>query len=90
MKLFMIHVGFYDPEISDGVCEFHTNYFIVAEDAKAAKSKVMAESVFQNKKMHIDGIRELTIVDGYRIGLEKVNAEDSQNEVYGYSAAKAL
>ena len=28
MKLFLIHVGFYDPEIIKGLYEQHSNYFV--------------------------------------------------------------
>ena len=41
MNLYMIHVGFYDPDIMDGLYEQHTNYFVVAEDIKDAKQKAV-------------------------------------------------
>ena len=44
MKLFLIHVGFYDPEIIKGLYEQHSNYFVVAEDIKEAKKKAAAEA----------------------------------------------
>ena len=31
MKLFLIHVGFYDHEVMDGLYEQHSNYFVVAK-----------------------------------------------------------
>ena len=34
MKLFLIHVGFYDPEIMEGLYEQHSNYFVVAKKYK--------------------------------------------------------
>ena len=36
MKLFLIHSGFYDKKVSSGFYESHTNYFVVAVDAKEA------------------------------------------------------
>ena len=39
MKLFLIHVGFYDTEIMDGIYEQHSNYFVAAENIKDAKNK---------------------------------------------------
>ena len=39
MKLFLIHVGFYDPEIMEGLYEQHSNYFVVAQNIKEAKKK---------------------------------------------------
>ena len=45
MKLFMIHVGFYDPALGEGIYEFHTNYFVVASDPKSAKKELMSRAV---------------------------------------------
>ena len=39
MKLFLIHVGIYDPEIMGGLYEQHSNYFVVAKNIKEAKKK---------------------------------------------------
>ena len=39
MKLYLIHVGFYDTEIMDALYEQHSNYFVVAENVKDAKKK---------------------------------------------------
>jgi 2-polyprenyl-6-methoxyphenol hydroxylase-like FAD-dependent oxidoreductase len=54
MKLFMVHVGFYDPSIGDGIYETHLNYFIAAENAKDAKTKTHELAQFKEKSMHID------------------------------------
>ena len=40
MKLFQVHTGFYDPNISDGFYEGHTNIFVCAKDEKEARKKV--------------------------------------------------
>ena len=42
MKLFQVHTGFYDPNISDGFYEGHTNIFVCAKDEKDAR-KVLKE-----------------------------------------------
>ena len=39
----MIHVGFYDPALGEGIYEFHTNYFVVASDPKSAKKNSCPE-----------------------------------------------
>ena len=39
MKLFLVHAGFYDDNVSGGFYESHTNYFVVATDVKQAKQK---------------------------------------------------
>lgn len=69
MKLFLIHCGFYDQEISNGVYEFHVDLPVVAESTEAAKIQIQQDLAFRKKKMHIDGIQELESVDGYEIKL---------------------
>ena len=66
MKLFLVHAGFYDDNVSGGFYESHTNYFVVATDVKQAKQKAKAIPEYKNKKMHIDGIKEIDIVDVFR------------------------
>ena len=82
MKLYLIHTGFYDPNIMDGLYEHHTNYFVVAENVKDAKKKAKQNSIYKKKKMHIDGIQELNIIDGYRINLIW---DDSSDDTVNYS-----
>ena len=69
MKLFLIHAGFYDNDVSSGFYESHTNYFVVADNIKSAKSKARSIKEFKDKKMHIDGILEVNEVDGYSVCL---------------------
>ena len=40
MKLFQVHTGFYDPNISNGFYEGHTNIFVCAKNEKEARMKV--------------------------------------------------
>ena len=82
MKLFLIHVGFYDPDIMEGLYEQHINYFVVAENIKEAKTKAGQKTIFKRKKMHIDGIQEINIIDGFRIKLESA---ESNNDIINYS-----
>ncbi len=53
MKLFMVHVGFYDAEVGEGIYESHMNFFIAASNAKSAKKKTFNLEQFKNKKMHM-------------------------------------
>jgi hypothetical protein len=69
MKLFSVHCGFYDEELSDGIYEFHLNIPVAADSVENAKIKVRQNKNFQKKKMHIDGIEEITLVDGFRISM---------------------
>ena len=90
MKLYLIHVGFYDTEIMNGLYEQHANYFVVAENVKDAKKKAKQNSIYKKKKMHIDGIQELNIIDGYRINLiwDDYSSDDTVN--YSYDDLKTL
>jgi hypothetical protein len=74
MKLYLVHCGFYDNEICDGIYESHINLFVIASSFDEAKLKVKQQEVFKNKRMHIDGLQEVQTVDGYDIEL-KENAE---------------
>ena len=82
MKLYLIHVGFYDPDLMEGLYEQHTNYFVAAKNVKDAKKKARQNSIYKKKKMHIDGIQELNIIDGYRINLIW---DDSSDDTVNYS-----
>ena len=55
MKLYLVHAGFYDDNISSGFYESHTNYFVVASSVKSAKSKARSIKEYKDKEMHIDG-----------------------------------
>ncbi len=71
MQLYLIHCGFYDEEISNGIYEFHVNLPVVAENVELAKAKVRQNPIFKSKKMHIDGIEELEKVDGFDVQVSK-------------------
>ena len=91
MKLFLVHVGFYDKNVSGGFYESHTNYFIVAEGVKEAKKKAKEIPEYKEKKMHIDGIREIDSVDGYKVVLERnVNRAQDTGSRYSYDDVKKL
>lgn len=89
MILFMVHVGFYDTSVGEGIYESHINYFVVARDPKEAKEKTLNLVEFKNKKMHIDGIKEISSVDGYKVILEKDSYEE-KGKVFSYDQSKEL
>ena len=89
MNLYMVHVGYYDPSIGEGLYEVHMNFFTAAEDPKKAKENVISLKEFQGKKMHIDGIKELSYVDGYKVSLEE-GKNPKQEEILGYDESKKL
>ena len=85
----MIHVGFYDPSVGEGIYESHMNFFVAAQDAKDAKTKTLEISEYKDKKMHIDGIKEISNVDGYKIILEK-NYQEGEGQILSYDESKKL
>lgn len=68
-KLYLIHCGYYDKTIGNGIFENHTNFFVTAESLLSAKQKAKESTLFKDKHMHIDGLQEVQAVDGYRIEL---------------------
>jgi hypothetical protein len=93
MKLFMVHCGFYDKEISEGFYESHTNFFVVAPDFKAARLQAKDHPDFKRKRMHIDGLQEVDAIQGYRIKVEKdesLGAEGTAVKNYGYAELRGL
>ena len=63
----------------------------MAEDVKEAKKKAKEIHEYKKKKMHIDGIREVDSVDGYKIVLERneKRAQDSGHK-YSYDDVKKM
>jgi hypothetical protein len=44
---------------------------------------------FKNKKMHIDGIKEISDVEGYAVTLQK-SSKKNKSKVYSYNDSKKL
>ena len=85
----MVHVGFYDSSLGEGIYESHINYFVVAKDPHEAKQKTLKLKEFKNMKMHIDGIQELNSVDGYQVTLVKETGHN-RSVSYSYEEVKKL
>lgn len=66
-KLYVVHVGYYDDVVNYGVYEAHTNFFVVAASPQEAKKIAKAKPIYAAKKMHTDGVQEITAVGGYRL-----------------------
>jgi hypothetical protein len=71
MKFYLIHCGFSDDDVFDGIYESHVNFFVAARDFDEARAKARLNPLFKEKKMHLDGLQEVAAVDGYRVVLEK-------------------
>ena len=70
-KLYLVHCGFYDGTLAEGIYESHTNFFIVASSFEGARSRVKEVEAFKARKMHVDGVQEVSAVCGHRIRLER-------------------
>jgi hypothetical protein len=78
MKLYLVHCGFYDNEIGDGIYESHVNFFVSAESFEAARAQAKELPEYKVKRMHVDGLQEIQAVDGHRVTLvrdESMNGE---------------
>lgn len=75
-KLYMVHCGFYDLDLCDGVYESHINLFVTGENHEDARKRARLLPEFQNKKLHVDGVVEIQAVQGSKITV----AEDSALE----------
>ncbi len=82
-KLYIVHVGFYDDEI--GIYELHSNFLVAAIDIHEVKTIVKNKDIFQRKKMHIDAVQEIDIVDGYKVTLELNQSCDNKFASYNYN-----
>lgn len=84
MKLYLIHCGFYDADVSDGLYENHVNYFIVAESFEDARVKAKLIPEFKTKRMHVDGLQEIEMVSGFNVRLEHDPKNDGQTRVINF------
>ena len=82
LKLFLVHTGYYDKKNSDGFYEQHTSILTVTKSLYDAREKVKLKEEYIDKKMHIDGIKEIINVDGYDLELKKVS---NPEEIINYS-----
>lgn len=81
MKLYLVHCGYYDQEIMDGLYEGHVNLFVAAESFEEARSKAKRHPLFQEKRMHVDGLQQIDAIDGFRVTLEEDRALDGRSTV---------
>ncbi len=84
MNLYLVHCGFYDNEISDGIYESHTNFFVAAEDFAGARKRAKELDTFKNKRMHVDGIQEIIAVDGWELSLEENEGLEGETIVQNF------
>lgn len=84
MKLYLVHCGFYDQEVCDAIYENHVNFILAALSVEEARAKARSIPVFKTKRMHIDGLKEIQAVDGFKINLEFDANLHSQSKIISY------
>lgn len=71
MQLYLVHCGFYDEDIGSGIYECHMNLFVVATSFDEARTKAKQQDVFRTKRMHVDGIQQISVIDGWAVSLNQ-------------------
>lgn len=75
MKLYLVHCGFYDADLFDAVYESHVNFFVVAENFESARVQAKEHPEYKRKRMHVDGLQEIQVIDGYEVSLNKSSGD---------------
>jgi len=93
LNLYLVHCGFYDQSLaaegSHNIFEGHHNFYVVARDPAEAKAKVMTKPLFQARKMHVDGMHQIEVVDGYRVKLEPAGSIETEIRRVQWSEVKS-
>lgn len=84
MKLYLVHCGFYDSEVCDGLYESHVNFFVSAETFEDARVRAKQIPEFAVKRMHIDGLQEIQAVNGFRVHLEHESSLDNKTLIVNF------
>jgi acyl-CoA thioesterase FadM len=84
LKLYLVHCGFYDDSVGDGIFEGHTNFMVAAESFEDARARVKMEPGFKDKKMHVDGLVCVDAVNGFRVDLTPDPALEGRTELTSY------
>lgn len=84
MNLYLVHCGFYDAEVCDGLYESHVNFFVSAETFEEARAKAKLIPEFHAKRMHIDGLQEIQAVNGFKVHLKQDAALLNQTRIVNF------
>ena len=84
MKLYLVHCGFYDSTVCDGLYESHVNFFVAATSFEEARIKAKQLPEFSAKRMHVDGLQEIAAVGGYRIQLAEDLSLENQTLILNH------
>lgn len=84
MKLFLVHCGFYDNDLCDGIYESHVNFFVAAESFEDARLRAKQLPEFRSKRMHVDGVQEIQAAQGFRVTLAQDVALNGESAIINH------
>ncbi len=67
--LYLVHVGYYDPGLGNGLYENHANFLVAAESFEEARAQAKEMGLRHGHRVHIDGMICVEGVQGYRVQL---------------------
>ena len=83
-KLYLVHCGFYDDSLCNGIYESHINLFVAADSFDLARTEVKKHPEFIEKHMHIDGLQEIDAVSGFKITLNEETILKGETHIINY------
>lgn len=69
IQLYLVHVGYYDSGLGQGIFESHADLVIAATSFEEARIKAKAQGLEHGQKVHIDGILRIDTVEGFSVNL---------------------
>lgn len=83
-KLFLVHLGYYDSELSNGVYESHINLFFIGNNFEDVREKVKQNELVLKHKMHIDGIQLIEKIEGHKIIVDKKDGGETEIQNHNF------
>ncbi|HVJ65383.1 MAG TPA: DUF1543 domain-containing protein [Bdellovibrionota bacterium] len=70
VQLYLVHVGYYDAGLGQGIFESHADLIVAASSFEEARTKAKAKGLEFGQKVHIDGMLRIDAVEGLKVSLE--------------------
>ncbi|MEO5667649.1 MAG: DUF1543 domain-containing protein [Bdellovibrionota bacterium] len=67
--LYLVHVGYYDQGLGNGLYESHSNMLVAAENFEDARTQAKDIGLKHGQRVHIDGMMRVEGVAGHRVDL---------------------
>ena len=71
VQLYLVHVGYYDSGLGQGIFESHADLVVAATSFEEARLKAKEQGLVHGQKVHIDGMLRIDAVEGYSVKLEE-------------------